>query len=183
MLGARKTQPVNVRVIAATNKDLATLVGKELFREDLYYRLNVLSVQLPPLRERGDDLLLLVEHFLAKFAKEMGATRLCFGDEALAALRGYEWPGNVRELENLMQRLVVMAESETVAVADLPAPMRLQHLGGSGYNRPLAAVEAEHIRHVLANVKGNRSRAAQILGIDRKTLRDKLKRYGIDSAS
>ncbi len=183
MLGSRKPQPVNVRVIAATNKDLSALVAKELFREDLYYRLNVLSVQLPPLRERGDDLLLLADHFLAKYAREMGGRSPRFSEEALAALRAYEWPGNVRELENVVQRLVVMTDSEAIAVSDLPAPMRLQPMGGSGYSRPLEAVEAEHIRHVLASVKGNRTQAARVLGIDRKTLRDKMKRYGIDPGS
>jgi two-component system, NtrC family, response regulator HydG len=183
MLGSRKAQPVNVRVVAATNKDLTSLVRKELFREDLFYRLNVLSVQLPPLRDRGDDLLMLIDHFLAKYATEMGGAPPRFAEETLAALRSYEWPGNVRELENVVQRLVVMAESESIAVSDLPAPMRLQPLSGSGYSRSLEAVEAEHIRHVLDGVKGNRSRAARILGVDRKTLREKLKRYNINVGS
>ncbi len=176
MVGADRARQVDVRVLAATNKDLATLVGKGMFREDLFFRLNVLTITLPPLRDRGDDVLLLSRQFLRKFAAEYGRPELVFTDRALQALRGYNWPGNVRELENLVQRLVVMSEGGHIDVSDLPPHMRFSAGRNGGLNRTLAEVEAEHIRNVLASVGGNKSEAARILGIDRKTLRAKLDR-------
>jgi DNA-binding NtrC family response regulator len=161
--------------VAATNKDLSMMVSKGQFREDLYFRLNVICIPLPPLRDRGDDVLLLVQHFADKFAHELGRTTPRFSDEALSVLRNYHWPGNVRELENVIQRLVVMTEGDLVEVADLPSLMHFSALRAPGFDRTLAEVEVEYIRNVLASVDGNRTRAAQILGIDRKTLREKLK--------
>ncbi len=178
MVGANRARQVDVRVLAATNKDLAILVGKGMFREDLYFRLNVLTITLPPLRDRGDDVLLLSRQFLRKFAAEYGRSELVFTDRALQALCSYNWPGNVRELENLVQRLVVMSESERIDVSDLPSHMRFSAGRNGGLHRTLAEVEAEHIRNVLASVGGNKSEAARILGIDRKTLRTKLERAG-----
>jgi DNA-binding NtrC family response regulator len=175
MVGSARPRKVDIRVLAATNKDLATLVRKEGFREDLYFRLNVLTIALPPLRERGDDVLLLMRHLAAKFALDLGKPVPRFSDEALRVLRNYHWPGNVRELENVIQRLVVMTDSDLIEVADLPSLMRFSALRSSGLDRTLAEVEVEYIRNVLASVDGNRTRAAQILGIDRKTLREKLK--------
>jgi DNA-binding NtrC family response regulator len=181
MVGAARTQKVNVRIVAATNKDLVALTRKGLFREDLYFRLNVVSIAVPPLRERGDDVLLLARHFLAKFAAEFGKAAPCFSDAALQVLRTSDWPGNVRELENVVQRLVVMADRDVVDVSDLPPSMRFSAARpGNGLNRTLADVEAEHIRAVLAAHGGNRTRAAEILGIDRKTLRQKLRTHGIE---
>lgn len=176
MLGSRKPEQVDVRILAATNKKLESLVRKQSFREDLYYRLNVITIDLPPLRERNDDILLLVRNFSAKFAEELDKPTPRFSDEALAVLKNYHWPGNVRELENVVQRLVVMVEQDTVEVKDLPSLMRFQLPKEQGLNRTLAEVEAEHIRNVLASVDGNKTKTAQILGIDRKTLREKLKR-------
>ena len=173
MVGSSKPRKVDVRNVAATNKDLAALVRKGLFREDLYFRLNVLAIHVPPLRERGDDILLLIRHFAARFAAEMGKPPPRFSDAALRALRSHHWPGNVRELENVLHRLVVMTEGDMVEVSDLPLLMRFSALHDSGLNRTLHEVELDYIRNVLAKVDGNRSEAARILGIDRKTLQRK----------
>jgi DNA-binding NtrC family response regulator len=167
---------VNVRILAASNKDLVALVKKGGFREDLFYRLDVLTIHLPPLRERGDDILLLTTHFAVKFARELGRTAPSFSDQALQVLKDHNWPGNVRELENVVQRLVVMSEADVIDVADLPRLMRFSALREVGLDRTLAEVESQYIRRVLESVNGNKTRAAQILGIDRKTLREKLDR-------
>jgi len=175
MVGSSKSRLADVRIVAATNKDLLGLVDKGVFREDLFYRLNVITIAMPPLRKRDDDILELIKHFADKFAAESGKSAPEFSDNALVALRNYQWPGNVRELENVIQRLVVMTEGDLIEVPDLPSLMRFSALRGSGLNRTLAVVEAEHIHNVLASVEGNKTRAAEILGIDRKTLREKLK--------
>ena len=176
MLGSARARTVDIRVVAATNRQLLPLVEKGSFREDLYFRLNVIPIDLPPLRERGDDVLLLIRHFAALFAAEFGKPVPSLSDAAIQVLRRYRWPGNVRELENVIQRLVVMVEGELVDVPDLPSLMRFSALGkGASLDRTLADVEVEYVRDVLASVDGNRTRAAAILGIDRKTLRDKLK--------
>ena len=182
MVGSSRSRVVDIRVVAATNKDLPGLVRKEAFREDLYFRLNVLAIDLPPLRERGDDVLMLVQHFSSLFAAESGKPIPRFSDQALQVLRDYRWPGNVRELENVVQRLMVMTEGDLVDVPDLPSLMRFSALGRGGFDRTLAEVEAEYIRNVLASVDGNRTRAAEILGIDRKTLREKLKSHRLAEA-
>ena len=175
MVGARRTQKVDVRILAATNKDLLSLVKRGVFREDLFFRLNVITIAIPPLRQRGNDILLLTHHFATKFAEELGKPIPRFSDNALQALRNYYWPGNVRELENVIQRLVVMTDGDFIEVPDMPSLMRFSALRETGLNRTLAEVEAEYIRNVLATVDGNKTRAAKVLGIDRKTLREKLK--------
>jgi len=179
MLGSTRKRKVDVRILASTNKDLRRLVEKGLFREDLYFRLNVVTIEMPPLRERGDDIVLLANYFSRKFAQELGKPAPRFTDEALRVLKeGYSWPGNVRELENVVQRLVVMSEGEVIDVPDLPTVMRFSLPKQPDLTRTLAQVEAEYIANVLAAVGGNRTRAAEILGIDRKTLREKLRRDG-----
>lgn len=183
MVGARRPQKVDVRIIAATNKDLLSLMKKGEFREDLFYRLNVITIDISPLRERGDDILLLIHHFANKFAKESGKHRLRFSDKALEVLKNYYWPGNVRELENVIQRLVVMTDDELIDAPDLPSLMRFSALRGAGLNRTLAEIEAEYIRNVLESVGGNKTKAAEILGVDRKTLREKLKKTQKPSSS
>jgi two-component system, NtrC family, response regulator HydG len=175
MVGSARSRAVDIRVVAATNKDLHTLIEKEAFREDLFFRLNVITINLPPLRERGDDVLLFIRHFASTFARGLGRPVPHFSDAALEVLVRYRWPGNIRELENVMQRLIVMADNDLIDVPDLPSLMRFSALGRGGFDRTLAEVEAEYIRNVLASVNGNRTRAADILGIDRKTLREKLK--------
>jgi len=183
MLGERRPQKVDVRIIAATNKNLLSLVEKGVFREDLYYRLNVITIDIPPLREKEEDILLLVQHFALKFSKEFGKPTPRFSENALHVLKSYYWPGNARELENIIQRLVIMSEGDIIDVPDLPSLMRFSALRGVGPNRTLAAVEAEYILSVLASVGNNKTKAAEILGIDRKTLREKLKKMRIPSSS
>ena len=179
MVGSNRTRKIDVRILAATNKNLPDLVKKGLFREDLFYRLNVITINIPPLRERQeDDVLLLANHFLNRFAAESGKAMIRFSDEALQNLRSYNWPGNVRELENVIQRLVVMTDGYVIEVPDLPSLMRFSALRKTGFTRTLAEVESEYITNVLASVNGNKTRAAEILGIDRKTLREKLKKTG-----
>ncbi len=175
MVGSRRTQKVDVRILAATNKDILGLVKADLFREDLYYRLNVININIPALRDREDDTLLLIRHFVAKFAAETNKPVPQFSDSALRILKSYNWPGNVRELENIIHRLVIMNEENIIDAPDLPSLMHSSTIRESRLDRTLAEVEAEHIRNVLASVKGNKTRAAEILGIDRKTLREKLK--------
>jgi DNA-binding NtrC family response regulator len=176
MVGGTQSLNVDVRVIAATNKDLLDLVGRQLFREDLFFRINVLNIEVPPLRARGDDVILLARHFIEKATEELGREAPRFFDGVFDALRRYDWPGNVRELENVIHRLVVMSDRDRVDVPDLPPVMRFSVPRANGPLRSLAEVEAEHVRHVLGAVDGNKTRAAEILGIDRKTLREILKR-------
>lgn len=175
MVGTNRSRKVDVRIVAATNKELLKLVKKGVLREDLYFRLSVLTVAVPPLRERGDDILSLCRHFAGKYAKDFSQSPPRFSDRALQVLRNYSWPGNVREVENLMQRLVVMTDGDTIDVPDLPSLMRFSVTREEGLTRTLAEMEAEYIRNVLASVGGNKTRAAEILGINRKTLREKLK--------
>jgi two-component system response regulator HydG len=181
MVGATKSVRVDVRIIAATNKELQNLVKKNLFREDLYFRLNVINIAIPPLKDRGDDVIILAKHFVKKYSEEYGMKPFEFTDKALQTLRHYHWQGNVRELQNMIQSIVVMSESEVIDVSDLPPIMRFSAMSGSGYTRTLEDVEAEYINNVLQSVQGNKTRAAEILGIDRKTLREKLKKYSLDS--
>ena len=175
MVGSNRVRKVDVRILAATNKSLHELVKKESFREDLFYRLNVITIFMPPLRERDNDILILARHFAANFAAELGKPAPRFSDKALRSLRNYDWPGNVRELENVIQRLVVMTDGDLIDVPDLPCLMRFSALRKTGLTRTLAEVEAEYISNVLESVDGNKTHAADILGIDRKTLRQKLK--------
>lgn len=175
MVGSNKTQKVDARILAATNRDLQSLVEKGAFREDLFYRLNVIAIGVPPLRKRGNDIMLLCHHFASRFADEMEKPTPRFSDTALQVIRNYYWPGNVRELENVIQRLVVMTEGQLIDAPDLPSLMRFSALRKTGVHRTLAEVGAEHIESVLASVEGNKTKAAEILGIDRKTLREKLK--------
>jgi len=174
MVGSNRPRKVDVRILASTNKNLPSLVKNGLFREDLYFRLNVISIELPPLRQRGDDIVLLVHHFARKFSEEQNKTTPRFSDNALKVLTDYHWPGNVRELENVIHRLIVMTECDCIKVPDLPSLMRFSALREPDLNRTLAQVEAEYIRNVLASLDGNKTKAARILGIDRKTLREKL---------
>jgi len=177
MVGSKKTLKVNVRVVAATNVDLMQLMKKGLFREDLYYRLNIITIDLPPLREREGDILQLIHFFLAKYVKEVGKGPMKFTGKALQALQEYVWPGNVRELQNLIHRLVIMSENSTIDTPDLPESFRFSGRKTRGLDRKLEDVEREYIQDALAANKNNISQTAISLGIDRKTLRDKLKKY------
>ena len=175
VVGSSQPRSIDVRVMAATNKDLEALVNAGGFRKDLFYRLNVLRVELPPLRERGEDVEVLAQHFAQRFAKEHGREAPEFSPRALAGLRAHSWPGNVRELENTVQRLIVMTDSDVVEVPDLPPFMRFSApVGEQDLTRTLRDVERDYVQRVLESVGGNKTRAAEILGIDRKTLRGKL---------
>ncbi len=174
MVGSSRPRKVDVRIVASTNKDLLGLIGKGMFREDLFFRVNVITIDLPPLRQRGNDIQLLISHFSKKFADEMGKKAPAFSPRALQALQDYHWPGNVRELENVIQRMIVLMDDDVVDVPDLPPLMRFSASREGDLGRTLAEVEARYIRNVLASVDGNRTRASEILGIDRKTLRKKL---------
>lgn len=174
MLGSSRPARVDVRIMAATNKDLDSLVKNRMFREDLFYRLNVLSINVPPLRERDGDIVPLIHHFTAKFAKELGKPTPQISDAAIQILRAHHWPGNVRELENIIQRMVLMCEDDVIDVTDLPSFMRFSASKQESLTRSLAKVEADYIKRVLASVDNNKTKAAAILGIDRKTLREKL---------
>src|SRR6186997_808785 len=179
-VGSTKSIPVDVRIIAATNLNLAEEIKAKHFREDLYYRLNVIELRLPPLRERRDDIPLLVESFLRKCAKTNRKTLEGISESALALLIDYPWPGNVRELENVIERAVTLARGETIMTEDLPPTVQ----GSRGDRKvlddaaertlPLQKVEWEYIKKILEKTGGNKYQAAQTLGIDRKTLYRKL---------
>ena len=177
-VGSDRIQHVNTRIIAATHKDLLGLVKSGAFREDLYYRLNVIDVAVPVLSDRGDDILSLVNYFAQKYAKEMNCPVPAFSDNVLTALKSYAWPGNVREVENLIQRLVVIVDADTVRTRDLPESMRFNVNTGGENKLRLEDIVAEHILKVLAGTGGNKTQAAKILDIDRKTLNTRLKKIG-----
>lgn len=179
-IGTSHPKKVDVRILAATNKQLSQLVEKGRFRKDLYYRLNVIRINIPPLRQRQEDVLLLINYFAQKYSEQFDKPIPTFTHKTIEILKNYQWPGNVRELENEIHRIIVMNDGETVDVPDLPDFMRFTATGTSGLNRSLEDVEAEHIRNVYENVGENKSKASRILGISRKTLRDKLKKYGIE---
>jgi two-component system nitrogen regulation response regulator GlnG len=204
-VGGQESLRIDVRVLAATNRDLETMMREGRFREDLFYRLNVVTVTLPPLRERRRDVPLLVEHLLAKYATELGERGVA--PEALDRLVGHDWPGNVRELENVVQRAMVMATSGVILPEHLPiGPVSAaasvaidatleeiierkllecvrglrEHASANLYDLMVGLVEKPLLRAVLRETGGNQVRAAQILGINRNTLRKKLTEHGID---
>jgi two-component system response regulator HydG len=188
-LGASRAERVDVRVIAATNKDLETRLKTGTFREDLYYRLNVIHIHLPPLRERGEDVLALSDHFLAACTKRAGKEVRALQESAKKALLSYGWPGNVRELENTIERAVALSEGGVIRVEDLPSAMRERRSGepdtlqsALAQGLTLAQVEREFIQRVLTAEGGNKTRAAQRLGLDRKTLYRKLEEYAAADA-
>ena len=181
-LGATKNERVDVRVIAATNRELEERMRQGQFREDLYYRLNVIHILLPPLRERAEDILPLAEHFLSTAAERAGKRLAGFTQAAIKTLLGYAWPGNVRELENVIERAVALAEGERIGVEDLPQQVRERKgadvlAGAIARGLTLAEIEREYITRVLAAEGGNKTRAAQRLGLDRKTLYRKIEEY------
>ena len=181
-LGATDSATVDVRIIAATNKNLEKEVRAGSFREDLYYRLNVIPIELPPLRKRKNDVPLLINSFNRKFNDQMG-TDVTFSPEAVEALMGYPFPGNVRELMNIIERCIALANSNSVTLADLPphvAKTRSAKTILSALNEITAEAERDHIVRILKLTKGNRSKASEILGISRKTLWDKINTHKLD---
>jgi DNA-binding NtrC family response regulator len=182
-LGATQATTIDVRVIAATNRDLAAMIADGSFREDLFYRLNVIEVRLPPLRERREDIPALAEHFMARAAGKLGR-EVRLSAEAVERLLRYPWPGNVRELENAIERAAILARGETVTPDDLPphvaAALTLGPSPGLPRQTTLAHAERSHILTTLERVGRNQSAAAEALGIGRTTLWRKLKEYGLD---
>jgi DNA-binding NtrC family response regulator len=183
-VGGTETVRVDVRVVTATNKDIEAQVREGRFREDLYYRLNVVKIEVPPLRERGDDVVLLTHAFLKEFCRQNGKGLLRITPKALEALRHFSWPGNVRQLRNVIEGMVVLARGSEVGARDLPEEIRattaryrpLQlRLGAS-----IAEMEREMIRATLEHTDGNRAAAARVLGLGRKTLYRKIEEYGLD---
>ncbi|MFD1551696.1 sigma-54 dependent transcriptional regulator [Putridiphycobacter roseus] len=175
-LGSTKSQKINVRIVTASNVNLLELIAQGKFREDLYYRLNVISIEIPPLRERENDILALLKYFNLKFSKEQSKSKLKFDRNALSALNKYAWPGNVRELENFVQRLVVMHD-DNITINEIPNYMKskVQLDKSASLSMSLKEVEKDYIQKVLSANNNNKTKAAEILGIDRKTLREKLK--------
>ena len=182
-VGSTQATTIDARVIAATNRDLAQMMRQGTFREDLFYRLNVIPLALPPLRERREDIPLLAEHFLTRFGERQGRV-LRIGAAAMERLLRYPWPGNVRELENAMERSAILAQGDTIEPDDLPphvtAGLALGPAPSLGNPQTLAESERILIMQALERSGGNHSRAAEALGIGRTTLWRKLKEYGID---
>jgi two-component system response regulator AtoC len=177
-VGSNKTLKVDVRIIAATNKDMGELVRTGSFREDLYYRLNVITISLPPLRERREDIPGLAAFFLKKYCAKLSKSINGFSGDASEILAGYDWPGNVRELENVVERAVILCEDPIIERGDLSIAA-VPTAGVKNSQPSLDEMEKDYILRVLGEAGGNQSKASQILGIDRKTLYLKLKRYGI----
>jgi two-component system nitrogen regulation response regulator NtrX len=184
-IGGKEQIKVDVRIIAATNKDLKKEVEQGRFREDLFYRLNVIPIYVPPLRERIEDIPLLVTYFLVKFSVENGVKEKKISQSAIKALQSYQWPGNVRELKNLIERLVIMVSSDTIEASDLPSNF-------FDYSRPLPSVEKMDLKNarnefekdfiiqVLESSNWNITEASQKLGIERTNLHRKIRQYNID---
>ncbi len=179
---------VDVRVVAATHRDLAKLVSEGRFREDLYFRLNVVPVAVPPLRDRTSDIAELAEHFVARFCRELGRPTAKLSAGALERMQAYRWPGNVRELRNVLERVVLLEAEDEIRAEHLPPEMSASGASGApgggdpfppGVVRPLADIEKLAIEHALRVCGGNKTRAATMLGIARQTLRTKLKEYAI----
>jgi len=195
-VGGTEESAANIRVIAATNRDLPKLVGEGKFREDLFYRLNVIPVTMPALRERADDIPLIAEHFLAKYMREMNKSIDGFSPEALAALRAYPWPGNVRELENVVERAVALESERRIEAATLPDNLRAGRPAtprpgnagaepiaeaGDGFNleRHLQDIERSHLERALERAGGVQTRAADVLGLSFRQFRYLAKKYGL----
>ena len=173
-VGSQKVEKVDIRIIAATNANLKDEIKNGSFREDLYYRLTVVEINVPPLRERKSDISILADKFIRKYGIEFKDRLLRIAPEALQILERYNWPGNIRELENIIQRAVIMSDG-IIKIKDLPEALKYQIDFPDNGLRPLYEMEKEYIQRVLVHTKGNKTKAAQILQIDRKTLREKLK--------
>jgi DNA-binding NtrC family response regulator len=181
-VGSDRERRMNVRVLAATNRDPQAAIASGRLRQDLYYRLATVTLRVPPLRERREDIVPLATHFLARFAAEFGRSKTTFSAEAKEALTAYDWPGNARELRNVVERATMLAESQVIGPVDLDLPPAPPSSPPSYPTRQLASLgesEREHIEHVLVAMGGSRTRTAAALGISRSTLWDKLKRYGL----
>jgi len=178
-LGDTNSYPIDVRIISTSNRDIASLIQQGRFREDLYYRLKVIDIEMPPLRERKEDIPILVQHFIHKFSKELKKAVSSVSEDALKILLNYFWPGNVRELENIIQRAITLSQHEVILPDDLPASI-IQKTDEKLFEKAmeekftLDQLEKEYVKRVLIETGGNKSKAAERLGLDRKTLYRKL---------
>jgi DNA-binding NtrC family response regulator len=195
-VGSTQTVKVDVRIIGATNKDLERLLEEKAFREDLYYRLNVVEIHLPPLRERKEDIPPLLEHCIANFNRELGKNIQGISDEGLKLLTGYDWPGNVRELENVIERAMVLGKSEVLDIDNLPSQIMRPRPGvdpaqdlydslelpsdGLLLTDTVEEIEKRLIKQALEKTNGNKTKAAGLLGVTRKIMRYKTEKYGLD---
>lgn len=185
-VGATEAQPIDTRIIAATNRDLEEEIKRGTFRRDLFYRLNVIALHLPPLRDRREDIPLLADAFLERSGQQRGEAPKRLSEEAAAALRAYHWPGNVRELENALERAVILTLGPTISASALPERVterRTESLVADrvAQNPTLEVIERAYILWVLQSEQGNKTRAAEMLGIDPSTLHRKLARYGVEA--
>lgn len=187
-VGGDREQPFDVRILSATNRDLESAVEENRFREDLFFRINVIQIDVPPLRARGSDILLLAQHFVQMFAGRAGKHVTGLSDAVAEKLMNYSWPGNIRELRNVIERAVALTRFDTLAVDDLPGKIRDYKssqviIAGNDPSEliSLEDVERRYIRHVLETLGGNKTNAARVLGLDRKTLYRKLRQYGADT--
>jgi transcriptional regulator with PAS, ATPase and Fis domain len=185
-VGGNRSIRVDVRVIAATNANLERLVAQSAFRQDLYYRLKVVTIHVPPLRERGEDLQALVDRFLVELSRSNGVPRKSLAPDVVAALEAYRWPGNVRELKNLLESLLVAVPGRRIRLDDLPLALRdagpPEQPAGLAPGMSLARMERELIRKTLEHTGGNRTHSAALLGIGVRTLQRKIRTYGIHIA-
>ena len=187
-VGGEREISVDVRIIAATNKNLSALVNAGQFRKDLYYRLKVMVIEMPPLRERSEDILLLANMFIEENNKELGKSVMGISGAAREYLINYGWPGNVRELKNIIERAMILSDDNEILPDHLPIELRKFQMDGTAdlisdnADLTLDAAEKKHIKDVLMMMDGNKSRASRVLGISRSTLREKLKKYAIFAA-
>ncbi|MGC8594384.1 MAG: sigma-54-dependent transcriptional regulator [Candidatus Kryptoniota bacterium] len=183
-VGSDDVKKVDVRIIAATHRDLKELIKHDQFREDLFYRLNVISILVPDLRERPEDIPILIDHFVKKYGDQFGKPNIKFSKEAINCLMRYPWPGNVRELENVIERTVALSSTDVIDCRDLPDHLfqmkstdMIEELASE--SMPLSEIEKRYIMKILQRTNWHQSKAAQILGIDRKTLYRKIKEYNL----
>ncbi|HDZ11597.1 MAG TPA: sigma-54-dependent Fis family transcriptional regulator, partial [Bacteroidetes bacterium] len=187
-VGSTRTLHVDVRIIAATNRNLLQMVNSHLFREDLYYRLDVFPIVVPPLREHREDIPLLLDHFITTYAAENGVLKPQISPAALHYLTTFDWPGNVRQLQHVVERMMILSNREIIDLEHVRALLKTEAVATfsrSAPNKTLKSVreysEKEHILNILAETRGNVSKAAKILGVNRANLYRKMKGLGIES--
>jgi two-component system NtrC family response regulator len=196
-VGGVQTIKVDVRIIAATNKDLAGMMEKKTFREDLFYRLNVVEIRMPPLRKRKEDIPLLLDYCMKRLNRELGKNVQAFSDEVLGLFAQYDWPGNVRELENVVERAMVLSKSNVLDIENVPSQITklrgtettkksaFDNLnlpeGGLSLIDTVEEIEKTLIREALERTNGNKTRAAELLGVTRKIMRYKTEKYSLDN--
>jgi DNA-binding NtrC family response regulator len=178
-VGSKTPIPFNIRLICATNKNLEEMVSKNLFREDLYYRINTIVIEIPPLRDRGEDILLLAEHFLKEYAGKYGKFYLKFSSKTLDKLMKYNWPGNVRELRHTVEKAVILSESDVLTPDDFIISHLAQQTTHQKEPFTFAEIEKQAVQIALRNNQGNVLKASKELGLARQTLYNKMQKYNL----